>query len=70
MYNYPDFLLMVTSQNRGYNTMWHQADFWYFSVDKVTDMIAILWPMVRRSKVRYQKKGNTTGFKLQYALIP
>ena len=26
MCNYPDFLLMVTPQNRGYNTMWHQAD--------------------------------------------
>ena len=34
MYNYPDFLSMVTPQNRGYNTMWHQADFWYFSSDQ------------------------------------
>ena len=33
-------------QYKGYNAMLHQADFWYFSVDKVTEMIAILWAMV------------------------
>jgi len=30
IYNYHDFLSMITPQNRGYNAMWHQTDFWYF----------------------------------------